>query len=135
MAGDWPVAEGESTAHAYGRAFVLRRGRRFGSKHAWPTHRDKTAMNGAQPFLLRGAGGGWIGEWATCRIDEIVRYCSTRRTFPFILIDPLGWKLAGISQISPLLKLKPGEVVINLMSSFITRLVNDTATILSDLLG
>jgi three-Cys-motif partner protein len=68
-------------------------------------------------------------------IDEIVRYCSTRRTFPFILIDPTGWKLAGISQISPLLKLKPGEVVINLMSSFITRFVNDTATDLSDLLG
>lgn len=69
------------------------------------------------------------------RIDEIVRYCSTRRTFSFILIDPWGWKLAGISQISPLLKLKPGEVVINLMSSFITRFVNDPATDLSDLLG
>ncbi|HEY4008559.1 MAG TPA: three-Cys-motif partner protein TcmP, partial [Acidobacteriaceae bacterium] len=69
------------------------------------------------------------------RIGEIVRYCSTRRTFSFILIDPKGWKLAGISQISPLLKLKPGEVVINLMSSFITRFVNDPATDLSDLLG
>jgi three-Cys-motif partner protein len=69
------------------------------------------------------------------RIDDIVRYCSSPRTFPFILIDPWGWKLAGISQISPLLKLKPGEVVINLMSSFITRFVNDSATDLSDLLG
>jgi len=68
-------------------------------------------------------------------IDEIVRYCSTRGAFPFILIDPKGWKLAGISQISPLLKLKPGEVVINLMSSFVTRFVNDSATDLSDLLG
>jgi three-Cys-motif partner protein len=68
-------------------------------------------------------------------IDEIVRYCSTPRTFPFVLIDPWGWKLAGISQISRLLKLKPGEVVINLMSSFITRFVNDDATDLSDLLG
>lgn len=69
------------------------------------------------------------------RINEIVGYCSTRRTFTFILIDPTGWKLAGISQISPLLKLKPGEVVINLMSSFVTRFVNDTATDLTDLLG
>jgi three-Cys-motif partner protein len=68
-------------------------------------------------------------------INEIVRYCSTRGTFSFILIDPWGWKLAGISVISPLLKLKPGEVVINLMSSFITRFVNDSATDLSDLLG
>ncbi|MDE3106041.1 MAG: three-Cys-motif partner protein TcmP [Acidobacteriota bacterium] len=69
------------------------------------------------------------------RIDDIVHYCSPRGAFPFILIDPWGWKLAGISQISPLLKLKPGEVVINLMSSFITRFVNDPATDLSDLLG
>ena len=69
------------------------------------------------------------------RIAEIVRYCSTRRTFSFILIDPWGWKLAGISRISPLLKLKPGEVVINLMSSFITRFVNDSSTDLGDLHG
>jgi three-Cys-motif partner protein len=68
-------------------------------------------------------------------IGEIVRYCSSSRTFPFILIDPKGWKLAGISKISPLLRLKPGEVVINLMSSFITRFVNHDATDLSDLLG
>lgn len=68
-------------------------------------------------------------------IDEIVRCCSTRGAFPFILIDPKGWKLAGISQISPLLKIRPGEVVINLMSSFVTRFVSDGATDLSDLLG
>ena len=68
-------------------------------------------------------------------ISDIVRYCSTQRTFSFILIDPWGWKLAGISLIAPLLKLKPGEVVINLMSSFITRFINDTETDLSDLLG
>src|ERR1700733_9462984 len=52
-------------------------------------------------------------------IGEIVRYCSSSRTFPFILIDPKGWKLAGISRISPLLTLKRGEVMINLMSPFI----------------
>jgi three-Cys-motif partner protein len=69
------------------------------------------------------------------RIDDIVRYCAKPRTFSFILVDPWGWKLAGISQISPLLKLRPGEVVINLMSSFVTRFVNDPATDLSDLLG
>lgn len=56
------------------------------------------------------------------RIADIVSYCSSPRRFPFILIDPKGWKLVGISQISPLLKLKPGEVVINLMSSFKTLL-------------
>jgi three-Cys-motif partner protein len=65
---------------------------------------------------------------------DIVRFCSTARTFPFILIDPWGWKLAGVSQIAPLLKLR-GEVVINLMSSFITRFVKDNTTDFSDLLG
>jgi len=68
-------------------------------------------------------------------VAEIVSFCSSSRTFPFILVDPWGWKLAGISQISPLLKLKPGEVVINLMSSFITRFLSDNATDFSDLLG
>jgi len=91
---------------------------------------DFTEQQGSPEIKLRAEN--W--DFAE-RIDEIVHYCSTRRTFSFILIDPWGWKLAGISQISPLLKLKPGEVVINLMSSFITRFVNDTATDLSDLLG
>jgi len=66
---------------------------------------------------------------------EIVNFCSTPNTFPFILIDPCGWQLAGISQIAPLLRLKPSEVVINLMSSFITRFLMDNTTDFSDLLG
>jgi three-Cys-motif partner protein len=71
----------------------------------------------------------------TNRTGDIVRYCSSAGTFPFILIDPKGWKLAGISLIRPLLQLDPGEIVINLMSSFITRFLKDGKTDFTDLLG
>jgi three-Cys-motif partner protein len=71
----------------------------------------------------------------TERLPDIVRYCSTPGTFSFIFIDPKGWQLAGISKIRPLLQLNPGEVLINLMSSFITRFIKDNKTDFSDLLG
>jgi len=69
------------------------------------------------------------------RITEIVQYCSGGGSFPFAFIDPKGWQLAGISKIRPLLKLNPGEVLINLMSSFITRFIKDNKTDFGDLLG
>jgi three-Cys-motif partner protein len=71
----------------------------------------------------------------TEKLAEIVRYCSSDGTFPFIFIDPTGWQLAGISKIRPLLQLNPGEVLINLMSSFISRFIKDNRTDFSDLLG
>ena len=71
----------------------------------------------------------------TERLPEIVRYCSVANTFPFIFVDPTGWQLAGISNIRPLLQLKPGEVLVNLMSSFISRFIKDSKTDFSDLLG
>jgi three-Cys-motif partner protein len=71
----------------------------------------------------------------TERITDIVRYCTRPGTFPFIFIDPKGWKLAGISNIRPLLQLAPGEVLINLMLPFIGRFIKDGKTDFSDLLG
>jgi len=69
------------------------------------------------------------------RLTDIVSYCRTASAFPFIFIDPKGWQLAGISKIWPLLRLNPGEVLINLMSSFIGRFIKDNTTDFSDLLG
>jgi len=69
------------------------------------------------------------------RLADIATFCSTSGAFPFIFIDPTGWKLAGISNIRPLLHLNPGEVLINLMSSFISRFIKDNKTDFSDLLG
>jgi three-Cys-motif partner protein len=66
---------------------------------------------------------------------EITQYGRTPKTFPFVFIDPKGWTLAGISLITPILQLNPGEVLINLMSSFIARFLMDNKTDFTDLLG
>jgi three-Cys-motif partner protein len=71
----------------------------------------------------------------TQHLAEITQYCRTPKAFPFVFIDPTGWTVAGISQIAPLLQLNPGEVLINLMSSFITRFLKDNRTDFTDLLG
>jgi three-Cys-motif partner protein len=71
----------------------------------------------------------------TEKLDDIVNFCSASGTFPFIFIDPTGWQLAGISKIRSLLRLNPGEVLINLMSPFIVRFIKDNNTDFTDLLG
>ncbi len=146
-AGPWNSTKSDYSDTSFGIAFeVLRAAREELSSRSWAPQvaclfieKEMAPFSELDAFAkaknspdLRVRAENW--DFAE-RMDEIVRYCSSPRTFPFILIDPWGWKLAGISQISPLLKLKRGEVVINLMSSFITRFVNDNATDLSDLLG
>ncbi len=43
------------------------------------------------------------------------------RAFPFIFIDPTGWTGIALETIGPLLKVKPGEVLINFMTGHISR--------------
>ena len=70
------------------------------------------------------------------RVNDIVAYINQRRRcFPFIFIDPTGWELAAIPLIRPLLNLRPGEVVINLMTSWIRRFLDDQAKNFRGLLG
>ena len=58
-------------------------------------------------------------------VDDIVRFVNQdRRTFPFILIDPKGWTGFAIDVIRPLLRLDPGEVLMNFMIEFIRRFWN-----------
>ncbi len=71
----------------------------------------------------------------TEKLSEIIRFCSGAGGFPFIFIDPTGWKLAETANIRPLLHLNPGEVLINLMSPFISRFIKDNKTDFSGLLG
>ncbi len=61
-------------------------------------------------------------------IDEIVAFVkqSKRKTFPFLFIDPTGWTGFALDAIKPLLTLKPGEVLINLMTKDIHRFINWT---------
>ncbi len=146
-AGPWLSATGDYSDTSFGIAIeVLRDMRReLSTRNRAPRVECLLIEKEKEPFrkleaFAKSKDSSEVGVRAenwdfTGHLDDIVRYCSTPRTFPFILIDPKGWKLAGISQISPLLKLKPGEVVVNLMSSFITRFVNNEASDFSDLLG
>ena len=45
--------------------------------------------------------------------------------FPFILIDPTGWSGFSMETIAPLLRIRPCEVLINFMTSFIMRFIED----------
>ncbi len=146
-AGPWESTKSDYSDTSFGIAFEIlqatrtdlaRRNRSLGveclfiEKEGEPFSKLETYAKAKSSPNIRVRAERW--DFAE-HVSDIVRYCSTPRTFSFILIDPWGWKLAGISRISPLLKLKPGEVVINLMSSFITRFINDSDTDLSDLLG
>lgn len=50
---------------------------------------------------------------------------SDSQTFPFIFIDPTGWTGFAMKTISPLLKLDPGEVLINFMTGHIRRFLKE----------
>jgi three-Cys-motif partner protein len=67
--------------------------------------------------------------------SEIVQFVASPPSFGFIFVDPTGWTPAQIGALGPLLRIKPGEVLINFMSSFITRFINDPATNLENILG
>ena len=59
-------------------------------------------------------------------IGEIAAFCAAggSSNFSFIFIDPKGWTGFAMKTIQPLLRLNPGEVLINFMTSFVRRFVN-----------
>lgn len=67
--------------------------------------------------------------------DEIRRFVASPKSFGFTFIDPTGWTLAEIAALEPLLRIEPGEILINLMTSFIVRFIDDEATKLEEVLG
>lgn len=58
-------------------------------------------------------------------IDDIVAFIREGgpHSFPFIFIDPTGWTGFAMGEIEPLLKLDPGEVLINFMTGHINRFI------------
>ena len=58
-------------------------------------------------------------------VGDIVDFVrrGTGQTFPFVFIDPTGWTGFAMDTISPLLRLNPGEVLINLMTKDVRRFV------------
>jgi len=62
-------------------------------------------------------------EAAIPAIQEFVRE-GGKDTFPFVFIDPKGWTGFAMKTIEPLLKLEPGEVLVNFMTNHISRFVH-----------
>jgi three-Cys-motif partner protein len=50
---------------------------------------------------------------------------SKKGRFPFILIDPKGWKGFSMELIAPLIRVRPCEVLVNFMTSHIQRFIED----------
>lgn len=59
-------------------------------------------------------------------VNDIVRFASVQRdqAFTFTFIDPSGWSGFAMSKIAPLLKIEPGEVLINFMTEHIRRFLD-----------
>lgn len=60
-------------------------------------------------------------------IREVKKFCElpgTSKPFSFIFIDPTGWTGFPIDVIKPVLKIQPGEVLINFMTQHITRFID-----------
>ena len=58
-------------------------------------------------------------------VDHIVHFVtsSTPKPFSFIFVDPTGWTGFALETIRPLLKLAPGEVLINFMTEHVRRFI------------
>jgi len=56
-------------------------------------------------------------------VDDILSFIARRQhdAFPFIFLDPTGWSGTPLDTIAPLLRLKPGEVLVNFMTAAIRR--------------
>lgn len=69
-----------------------------------------------------------LGE-AVPDIVDFVKECGAS-SFPFVFLDPKGWTGLELDLIAPLLRLNPGEVLVNFMTSFIRRFIKspDPAT-------
>ncbi len=55
---------------------------------------------------------------------KIVNACKDTH-FPFILIDPKGWKGFSMEVIAPLIRIQPCEVLVNFMTGHIQRFIKD----------
>jgi three-Cys-motif partner protein len=66
----------------------------------------------------------------TASVEEIQTFLEQGgpTSFPFIFIDPTGWTGFDLNVIAPLLKVDPGEVLINFMTGHIRRFIDSAQT-------
>jgi three-Cys-motif partner protein len=69
-------------------------------------------------------------------VQDIVDFAKqSKNSFPFFFIDPTGWSEARINRIRPILQTVPGEVLINFMSFWVKRFLDDPRKPFGELLG
>ncbi len=60
------------------------------------------------------------------QIGDVVKFASGgSKPFGFAFIDPTGWTGYGLKEITPLLRVRPSEVLINFMTKDISRFIDD----------
>jgi three-Cys-motif partner protein len=59
-------------------------------------------------------------------VTDVAAFARKRqKSFPFIFIDPKGWEALDLRLLTPILSLERGEVLITLMTSWISRFLTD----------
>lgn len=63
-------------------------------------------------------------------VTDIVAFARAggQKSFPFVFLDPTGWTGFEMATITPLLRLNPGEVLINFMTGHIRRFLESPQT-------
>jgi three-Cys-motif partner protein len=76
-------------------------------------------------------------QWDFCEhVEDVVRFAKqSSNSFPFFFIDPTGWDEVRPNLIAPILRVNPGEVLINFMSEFVKRFLCDPTKPFDQLLG
>lgn len=86
------------------------------------THLERFAVNQShQDFVVRALPGNFAEQIPA--INEIIRKSGTN-PFRFIFLDPTGWADIPMDKLKPLLRDRSCEVLINLMTSHITRFLD-----------
>jgi three-Cys-motif partner protein len=146
LAGPWQSADPDLQDTSFARAVeVLRSTRKIlADRGKSPTMRCLFVEQESGPFQKLKKFCNEIKDvevtpknWDFMRhVPDIVKFAKERsNSFPFVFIDPTGWEPLSIELITPILRLDPGEVLINLMTSWIIRFVPDETKNFGRLLG
>ncbi len=146
LAGPWKSVDPEFKDTSFGQAIDVLRSTRevLKNRGKFPTLRclfienDPIAFNRLKEYCdgitdIEVSAENWD---LTKHVQDVVRFAQKRdKSFPFVFIDPTGWEQLEIELIRPILALTPGEVLINLMTSWITRFISDESKHLERLFG
>jgi three-Cys-motif partner protein len=137
FSGPWNVRSANLDDSSFAIALAeLRKARESSSKRnrdlrlrCFFIEKDQSAYQALKEF----AGGANEAEIRTKNktledaVPDILQFLDQdQESFPFILIDPTGWTGFELDVIAPLLKRKPGEVLVNFMTSFVRRFINSS---------